>query len=390
MPFWLRLISIFSLSELTVLATVRMCSSFRLAWPPIRVMLAGPTPASRSGSSKWKGTFSRSLHTRPLPATHGPIGSCRGNDRFISLTNDRQCRTIIDTPSCRTHDCSARLRYFAIKRRTHSTFTCIQTPVPMNRVQFQSGFLTAVWNRNAMCGSGRTSELACRHQTSLIAGTLFQSTRLLLTLWFLAIILISQAKTGLSSLTLERDLGGSYPAACPGGERTGGKAGRGSENMYPYVAAVSLDDRGHPLHIKLTVVPGFTRKAISDWGNTKHRSGLLSVLSDGLSCFTGVVTEAGCHHQAPWSLAESPGGCRISCGSTACLCNLKTSLSGACHAFDFAKYAPRYLAAFAYRFNRRFHFKSLPMHLLAVAFGTGPWEPKLRLTEQSCVRHEGV
>lgn len=54
---------------------------------------------------------------------------------------------------------------------------------------------------------------ACRHQTSLIAGTLFQGTKLPLTVWFLAIYLISQAKTGLSSLALKRQLGVSYPTA---------------------------------------------------------------------------------------------------------------------------------------------------------------------------------
>jgi hypothetical protein len=54
---------------------------------------------------------------------------------------------------------------------------------------------------------------ACRHQTSLIAGTLMQGTKLPLTTWFLAIHLISQAKTGLSSLALMRDLGVNYPTA---------------------------------------------------------------------------------------------------------------------------------------------------------------------------------
>jgi len=34
---------------------------------------------------------------------------------------------------------------------------------------------------------------ACHHQTSLIAGTVFEGTKLALTLWFLAIYLISQA-----------------------------------------------------------------------------------------------------------------------------------------------------------------------------------------------------
>uniref|UniRef100_UPI0038B4E230 transposase n=1 Tax=Thiorhodovibrio winogradskyi TaxID=77007 RepID=UPI0038B4E230 len=53
---------------------------------------------------------------------------------------------------------------------------------------------------------------ACRKQTSLIAGTLFHSTHLALTVWFLAIYLISQAKTGLSSLALKRQLGVSYRA----------------------------------------------------------------------------------------------------------------------------------------------------------------------------------
>ena len=51
----------------------------------------------------------------------------------------------------------------------------------------------------------------CHHQTSLIAGTLFEGTKLGLTVWFLAIYLISQAKTGLSALALKRDLGVSYP-----------------------------------------------------------------------------------------------------------------------------------------------------------------------------------
>jgi transposase-like protein len=63
-------------------------------------------------------------------------------------------------------------------------------------------------------GSHKTFQCqACRHQTSLIAGTVFQSTRLPLTVWFLAIYLISQAKTGLSSLALKRHLGVSYPTA---------------------------------------------------------------------------------------------------------------------------------------------------------------------------------
>ena len=53
----------------------------------------------------------------------------------------------------------------------------------------------------------------CRRQTSLTAGKLLGNTKLLLTCWFLAIHLISQAKTGLSALELKRHVGVSYPAA---------------------------------------------------------------------------------------------------------------------------------------------------------------------------------
>lgn len=48
-----------------------------------------------------------------------------------------------------------------------------------------------------------------------------------------------------------------------GGERSGGRVGRGSKNKISFVAAVSLTDQGHPLRIKLTPVPGFTRKLLA-------------------------------------------------------------------------------------------------------------------------------
>ncbi|MBE7567990.1 transposase [Acidithiobacillus thiooxidans] len=58
------------------------------------------------------------------------------------------------------------------------------------------------------CGSRKTFQCShCRYQTSLIAGTLFQGTYLLLTLLFLAIYPISQAKTGISAFVLSRQLG---------------------------------------------------------------------------------------------------------------------------------------------------------------------------------------
>ena len=240
---------------------------------------------------------------------------------------------------------------------------------------------------------------AWRHQASLIAGTVFQGTKLPLTTWFLAIYLISQAKTGLSALALKRQLGVSYPTAWLihhklmqamadrearyllegkiqvddaylGGERTGGKVGRGSENKVAFVAAVSLNEADRPLRVRLTPVPGFTLKAVAAWAK-EHLAPGSAVFSDGLACF-GAVTEAGCSHQPTVIAGRKPKEVPEFKWINTVLGNLKTTLSGCYHAFDFRKYATRYLAAFCYRFNRRFDLRSLHQRLLIAAVGTTP------------------
>ena len=234
----------------------------------------------------------------------------------------------------------------------------------------------------------------CRHQTSLIAGTVFQGTKLPMTIWFLAIYLISQAKTGLSDLALKRQLGVSYPTAWLihhklmqvmadrenrhvldgkvqvddsylGGERTGGKVGRGSENKVPFVAAVSLTEEDRPLRVRLTSVTGFTSEAVAAWAKGNVAPGSV-VFSDGLACFAA-VTDAGCNHQPTVMAGRKPKEVPEFKWINTVLGNLKTSLSGCYHAFDFQKYAARYLAAFCYRFNRRFDLRTLHQRLLVAA-----------------------
>lgn len=253
---------------------------------------------------------------------------------------------------------------------------------------------------------------ACRHQASLIAGTVFQGTKLPLTTWLLAIYLLSQAKTGLSALALKRQLGVSYPTAWLiqhklmqamadredryllegkvqvddaylGGERTGGKVGRGSENKVPFIAAVSLTDEDHPLRVRLTPLPGFTLKAVSAWAKDSLAPGSI-VFSDGLACF-GAVTEAGCRHHPTVMAGRKPREVPAFRWINTVLGNLKTSLSGCYHAFDFQKYAARYLAAFCYRFNRRFDLRTLHQRLLVAAVCSIP-QPlhSIRLADVHC------
>lgn len=88
----------------------------------------------------------------------------------------------------------------------------------VRRARWLDGFVCPRCKGSAHCvivsGSRRLFQChACHRQTSLTAGTRFGSTELSLTRWFLAIYLISQAKTGLSALELKRHIGVSYPTA---------------------------------------------------------------------------------------------------------------------------------------------------------------------------------
>jgi len=227
---------------------------------------------------------------------------------------------------------------------------------------------------------------SCGHQATLTAGTIMQATKLPLTVWFLAFYLIGQAKTGISSLELSRHLGVNYDTAWLlhnkilramsdreeayllrgkiqmddaylGGERPGGKAGRGSENKIPIVAAVSLNEAGHPIHAKITAVAGFSSEVIGNWA-AQHLAPGCAVLSDGLACFRSVTT-AGCSHQVVVTGGKHPNDLPQFRWINILLGNLKTSLSGTFHAFNFDKYARRYLGGFCFRFNRRFEMAAM-------------------------------
>lgn len=224
----------------------------------------------------------------------------------------------------------------------------------------------------------------CRHQATLTAGTIMQATKLPLTTWFQAFYLIGQAKTGISSLELSRHLDVNYDTAWLlhnkilkamsdrddayvlrgkiqmddaylGGERPGGKAGRGSENKIPIIAAISVNESGHPIHAKITPVIGFSSEAVGSWAMA-HLDPDCAVLTDGLACFRSVIT-AGCSHEAVVTGGKHPNDLPQFRWVNTLLGNLKTSLSGTFHAFNFDKYAKRYLGGYCFRFNRRF---SLP------------------------------
>ena len=251
---------------------------------------------------------------------------------------------------------------------------------------------------------------ACRTQTTLTEGTIFHSSKLPLTIWFQAMFFLTQNKNNVAILELRRLIGISYRAAWRlkhklmqvmyereqttklsgrievddaylGGELPGGKVGRGSENKVPFIAAVQTNKQGHPLYAVFTTVKSFCREEVELWARRSLVPSSL-VVSDGLWCFQAVEL-AECFHQRE-IVGKERKSTSMECFSwiNTVLGNLKNAISGTYHAFDFEKYAHRYLGEFQYRFNRRFDLGSMFKRLMtAAAKGKKVPEHKLRLAK---------
>lgn len=192
--------------------------------------------------------------------------------------------------------------------------------------KFKGGFVCPECGSTSFCKLKKRKLYqcnCCHHQTSVTSGTIFDSTKLPLNKWFVAIHFITQMKSSISALELKRQLKVSYKTAWSmkqkimqvmkerddskplsgiiqlddvywGGELRGGSRGRGSENKTPFVPAVSVNEDGHPIAMNFNVVKGFTSEEIERWSIAHLEPGCV-VHSDGLNCFPA-VKEAKCQH----------------------------------------------------------------------------------------------
>ena len=166
-----------------------------------------------------------------------------------------------------------------------------------------------------------------------------------------------------------------------GGQRSGGKVGRGSENMMPFVAAVETNKDGHPIRAVFSPVKSFSSHEIAAWAR-KSLAPSAVVVSDGYYCFRA-VTKAGCSHEAH-VVGKKRKSTDMGCFAwvNTVLSNIKTAVAGTYHGFEFSKYAGRYLSEVQYRFNRRFDLSSIFPRLLYAGANTGKrTEVWLRLAE---------
>ncbi|MEJ2118962.1 MAG: IS1595 family transposase [Alphaproteobacteria bacterium] len=235
----------------------------------------------------------------------------------------------------------------------------------------------------------------CRAQTTVKAGTILHKSRTPLTKWFLAIYLLTQSKNDIAALELSRQLGVKWDTAWLikqklmeamrqrnhiyklagevqiddaylGGEKQG-KPGRGAANKTPFVIAVQTREN-KPHYTQLRRVAGFTSAEIKSYAAANIAPGS-RVTSDGLACFAA-VTEAGLEHRAIVTGGGRPTAPELNWVNTG-LGNIKCAITGTCRSCS-PQHTDRYLAAYEYRFNRRFQLDKMVERLAATAMRTKP------------------
>ena len=245
---------------------------------------------------------------------------------------------------------------------------------------------------------------ACRLQSSAIAGTIFASSKLPLRTWFRAIYHMTQTKQGISSIELGRRLGVTQTTAWKmkhklkqvmlerdaakhlcgrveiddayvGGERGGGRRGRGAPGKTPFVAAAETTPDGKPTRLKLRRVGSFSSRSIEAFARASLDPTCV-VVSDGLRCF-GAVREAGCTHEVVLT-GSGPAAAQSACFKwvNTALGNIKAAITGTYRSIN-SKHVPRYLAEFEYRFNRRYDLAAMIPRLTWAATRTPPMPYRL-------------
>src|ERR1051325_6123963 len=225
----------------------------------------------------------------------------------------------------------------------------------------------------------------CRYQTSLIAGTVLQGTKLPMWGWFRAMHLLAQGKKGLSKIELGRRLGISANAAW--------------RVQHKLMQAMIERDRRYKLGAggpRIESDDGYIGGGRTGEGSARRRRGPTplivadetkrlcprieagtTVVSDGGQWFQCIAWQPGITHER-----HVTGSNRTAARHPAfrwantVLANVKNSLL-ATHRAVAAKHLPRYLGAFAWRFNRRFVLKAIHERLAIAAAATPPMPYRL-------------
>ena len=217
----------------------------------------------------------------------------------------------------------------------------------------------------------------CRHQTSLTANTVMHRSHLPLTKWFWAIYLVACDKRGISALALAGKIEICYETAWNmlrriraamemreehyvlqgivefddsyfGAGKKGnmpGKGGRARGNQAVFVA-VSKDEKGNPVHLRMQLTPNVQSVSIEDFARSRIAHGSI-VQTDGFNAYRKPLSKGYLHEYEVFN----PAG-ELLKWLHHMIGNAKTFINGTYHGTS-TKHLQMYLSEFCYRFNRR-------------------------------------
>jgi transposase-like protein len=225
---------------------------------------------------------------------------------------------------------------------------------------------------------GRLVCPACRHQSSVTAGTILDKTRTPLTTWFEAAWHLTTAKNGLSAQTMERTLGTSYRTAWAllqryrvatvrsereplagavevdetlvGGVTPGGKPGRGSSKAVVVIAVEVKAPRGFG-RLRMRHVPDASAASLEAFVGDVIAQGA-TVRTDGWSGYNGLSGQGYLHERTVLASSGDPAHIAMP-GVHRVAALLKRWILGTHQGSVSPAHLQSYLEEFTFRFNRR-------------------------------------
>lgn len=230
-----------------------------------------------------------------------------------------------------------------------------------------------------MLGRGLFQCAQCRHQTSVIAGTIFQDTHKPLRVWFRAMWHVTNEKNGMSAVSLQRALGlGSYKTAWtwlhklrramvrPGRDRLSGEVevdetmiggeeagvhGRQTSSKTLVVIAAQVDGKRIG-RIRMRRIPDASSLSLLSFVQDVIEPGS-TVITDGWKGYTGLY-ELGYRHQVKVLRGRGKDAAtRLLPRVHRVAALLKRWILGTHQGSVSADHLDYYLDEFTFRFNRR-------------------------------------
>jgi transposase-like protein len=246
---------------------------------------------------------------------------------------------------------------------------------------------------------GRLTCPACRHQSSAIAGTIFEKTRTPLTVWFAGAWQVTTAKNGLSAMTLASTLGVNYRVAWSmlhryriamvraerqplagtvevdetlvGGEEHGGKRGRGVEAALVVIAIEVREPKGFG-RVRMRHIPDASGDSLVPFVRDVVAPGTL-VHTDGWGGYNALPDNG--YRRKKTVLSASPDPPHVAMPGVHRVASLlKRWILGTHQGSVDPAHLQSYLEEFTFRFNRRTSWsRGLVFYrLLQQAVKTGP------------------